>query len=79
MRRNTHIQKWGNSLGVRIPIELAKQLNLHPGSHVSIEIEGDRIIIQSPQYNLDTMLNGITSKNRHHPLLDDAQRGNEEW
>lgn len=75
----SHIQKWGNSLGLRIPIQIAKQLNLHQGSLVILEIEDNRIIIQAPKYNLDDMLKEITPKNKHHQILDDEQRGNEEW
>lgn len=77
--QHSHIQKWGNSLGLRIPIQLAKQMNLHPGSPVIFNIENGRIVIQTPQYNLDTMLKEITPKNRHHPLLDDTRMGSEEW
>lgn len=74
-----HIQKWGNSLGLRIPMQLAKQLRLHAGSSVTIEIEDDRIIIQTPKYDLDTMLKEITPKNQHHQIFDDEPKGNEEW
>jgi antitoxin MazE len=75
----TQIQKWGNSLGLRIPMRFAKQLNLHEGSSVAIEIENDRIIIEPPKYDLETMLKNITPKNRHHQLLDDDKKGHEEW
>lgn len=73
------IQKWGNSLGLRIPLQLAKHLNLQQGSPVILEVEGDRIVIQSPKYNLDEMVNQITPKNQHHQMLEDKPRGNEEW
>ena len=73
------IQKWGNSLGLRIPSQFAKQLELHPGSTVTIEIKDRRIIIQTPKYDLDQMLENITSENRHHQIFDDKQHGNEEW
>jgi len=76
---HTHIHKWGNSLGLRIPSQLAKQLNLHHGSSVTLEIENGRIIIQPPKYNLDAMLQKITPKNQHRQVLDDGQKGNEEW
>ena len=76
---HSHIQKWGNSLGLRIPKHLAEKLHLQPGSPVILEIENDRIIIQSPRYNLDEMLKGITIKNRHHLMFEDSQTGNEEW
>lgn len=73
------IQKWGNSLGVRIPIRLAKQLKLHENSPVSLEIEGDRIVIQPPKYDLNEMLSDITPENLHHEILDDLPKGSEEW
>lgn len=75
----THIHKWGNSLGLRIPMLIAKKLKWHPGSPITLEMKGDQIIIKSPQYNLDAMLKEITPKNRHHQQLDDEQKGNEEW
>lgn len=75
----THIQKWGNSLGVRIPKQLAKKLNLHPGSPVNLEIEDHRLVIQSPTHDLAKMLEEITDENRHNLLLEDKQMGNEQW
>ena len=74
-----YIQKWGNSLGLRIPLRWAKLLNLHQGSAVNLEIDDGRLIIQPPKYCLDTMLSEITPKNQHRPLLDDDKEGNEEW
>lgn len=75
----TCIQKWGNSLGIRIPIRMAELLSLHVGSKVHIEIEGNRIVIQPPKYELDSMLKQINSDNQHHQIFDDDQTGNEEW
>lgn len=73
------IQKWGNSLGVRIPMHLVKQLKLHENSPISIEIEGNRIVIQPPRYDLRQMLDTITPENLHREIPDDLPRGNEEW
>lgn len=77
----SHIQKWGNSLAIRIPMHLAKQLNLHPGSTVTLKIEGDsQLIIQTPRYDLKTMIEAITPENQHHQYFeDDSKKGNEEW
>ena len=75
----SHIQKWGNSLGVRIPAGIAKQLHLHSGSPVALKIENNQIIIQVAKYDLDTMVNAINSKNKHHLQFDNKQIGNEEW
>lgn len=76
---HARIQKWGNSLGLRIPVGLAKQLQLHSGSPVTIKIKDGQIIIQSPKYELDTMLKEITLHNVHHQVLEDGPKGNEEW
>lgn len=73
------IQKWGNSLGLRIPKQLAKRLKLHQGSAITLEIDHNRLIIQAPECNLEDMLKEITPHNQHHLLLDDEQIGNEEW
>lgn len=75
----SYIQKWGNSLGLRIPSQMVKRLNLHQGSAINIEIENDRIIIQLPKYNLQAMLEEINPQNMHHPAFDNDSRGNEEW
>lgn len=75
-----YIQKWGNSLALRIPLRWAKQLKLHQGSAVTLDIDQDRLIIQPPKYCLDAMLSEITPKNQHHSIhLDDDKKGNEEW
>lgn len=78
----SRIQKWGNSLGLRIPVHLAKQLNLHPGSSVELTIneERDQLIIQAPHYDLKTLVEAITQENQHNLLLEDeTQLGSEEW
>ncbi|OZG66686.1 Transcriptional regulator/antitoxin, MazE [Bifidobacterium hapali] len=43
------ISKWGNSEGIRIPKEIRDRIGLHEGSRVSIDVEGDRIIITPPR------------------------------
>jgi antitoxin MazE len=73
------IQKWGNSLGLRIPLRVSKLLKLHHGSAVTIDIVDGRIIIQPPKYSLDAMLSEITAKNQHNTIFDDNKEGNEEW
>lgn len=39
------IQKWGNSVGIRIPGCILKSLNLKPNDLLDIAQDGDRIII----------------------------------
>ena len=78
----TKIQKWGNSLAVRIPNEFAENLNWSAGSVVGFKQLGDQIIITKakPVYTLEDMVKGITKKNRHKSLWpNDKPRGKEIW
>lgn len=56
------IARWGNSLGLRIPKDLAARAGLLPGSRVEVEAEGDRIVISRarPRYVLADLLKGMT-------------------
>lgn len=75
----THVQKWGNSLGLRIPAYIAHQLHLHAGSSVHVSMLNECIIIQPQKYVLEDLLSNITSENLHKNLLDDSLVGSEEW
>jgi len=60
------IKKWGNSLGVRIPNHLVRELALKDGSFVDISDKGKTIIIKPLQKNnLSAMLKNINEQNLH--------------
>ena len=40
------ILKWGNSLALRIPSAIAKQLNIEEGAEVEFRVEGNRLVIE---------------------------------
>ena len=66
------IQKWGRSLAIRIPADLARRLKITAGAVVDIRIEGDSIVItprHPPKYSLREMLRGITP-DKVHPEID---------
>lgn len=74
------IQKWGNSLGVRIPAAIAKELSLKNGSPVEIEVEMDRVVIRPKEkYDLDALLRGITDSNIHAEFDFGVAEGKEAW
>jgi len=75
----THIQKWGNSLGVRIPVKLARQLNIKPGGVVDLFIENDRLVLNPKKYQLDDLVGKISKENLHLNILESSKLGNEEW
>lgn len=40
------IKKWGNSLGLRIPRDIARTMGLEEGSEVSLELNGNQLVIR---------------------------------
>jgi antitoxin MazE len=55
----TAIQKWGNSLAVRIPANLASQVALQEGSVVDVIAEHGNIVLvpqSKKKYSLDELL-----------------------
>jgi antitoxin MazE len=55
------VARWGNSLGLRIPKDIARQAGLREGARVDVEAQGGRIIISParPRYVLADLLKGI--------------------
>lgn len=80
MRAN--IQKWGNSLAVRIPKPLAEQAHITQGSLVEIKIVDDVLQIKPvapQQYTLAALLEGITEENLHDEVDTGQAQGKEVW
>jgi len=76
----TIIKKWGNSLGVRIPNLMAKELSLKEGSVVEIKNEENKIIIKTKQKNsLADMLKNINESNLHNEFNTSTPMGKEVW
>ncbi len=78
----TKIQKWGNSLAMRLPKELSKSLNWGEGVVVGFKKSGNGLIVtpSRAEYTVQDMLKGINKKNRHKSLWpNDKPRGKEIW
>ncbi|WP_017851488.1 AbrB/MazE/SpoVT family DNA-binding domain-containing protein [Leptospira interrogans] len=74
------IQKWGNSLGIRIPKAIATELELNDGSHVELQYEGDKIVIYPmKKVSLEEKLSKITKQNLHSEISTGNSIGNEAW
>lgn len=56
------LARWGNSLGLRIPRDIAAKFGLAEGGRVDIEADGERIVIRvdRPRYDLGELLTGVT-------------------
>lgn len=61
------IQKWGNSLGIRIPKIIMEKANLSINSEIEIECKNQKIIIFSKKKSiqLKDLLSQITKDNLH--------------
>jgi antitoxin MazE len=76
------IQKWGNSMALRIPKSFANQVSIKPGSSVDLSIRDGKLIIEplkSEDYDLKILVEAINEKNLHHEYMTDKPRGKEIW
>jgi antitoxin MazE len=76
------IQKWGNSLGLRIPKDIAEELGLVPGKQVELEKHGDALTVRAkkiPRYSLEELLKDVTPDNVHEEIDWGPPRGKEIW
>jgi antitoxin MazE len=77
---SSKIQKWGNSLGIRIPKSIMEKTNLGENSEVEIEHKDGAIIIfpAKRKLSLDELLSQITRDNLHNED-DSIAEGQEIW
>lgn len=75
------IQKWGNSLAIRIPGSYAKDIRLEQGSSVDLIKEKDKILIvpKKSSLKLKNLLAGITDSNIHKEAFTEGPVGKEIW
>jgi antitoxin MazE len=76
------IAKWGNSLAVRIPQNLVKEMGLIEGSEVELA-SVDRNLVIKPvarrRYSITELTQTITPKNLHSETDYGTAMGNEVW
>lgn len=62
-----NIQKWGNSLALRIPLAVARQIHVQEGDAVELSVAAGGLTIQPvvEHPTLDELLAGVTPENLH--------------
>jgi antitoxin MazE len=78
----TKVQKWGNSLALRIPKTFALDAQLENNSVVEISIVDGQIVIKpisTPAWTLEQLLAGVNSDNLHREIDSGDAIGNEVW
>jgi len=77
-----NVKQWGNSAAIRIPAAIIQAAHLHLNQSVDIREEEGRIIIEptkKPEFNLESLLSGITQANVHVESDFGKPVGNELW
>jgi antitoxin MazE len=77
----TRVQKWGNSLAVRIPKPFAEGAGLRPSSEVEISLEKGELRLSPvrPRWDLRQMLPRVTKRNLHAEVDPGPAVGREAW
>jgi antitoxin MazE len=76
------LQKWGNSLALRIPKTFADEIKVHEGHPVEVCVAEGQIVvapITAKAYRLDDLVAGITRKNLHGEVAAGDAKGREIW
>lgn len=75
----TELSKWGNSLAVRIPAALAKQLHLREHSHATLQIESGALVLRpvSSVKTLSTLIASLSACNAESEISSGPELGNE--
>jgi antitoxin MazE len=78
----TRVQRWSNSLAVRIPKSFAAELQLDHDSEVDLALVNGQLAVVpvlAPSFTLDELLQGITKTNLHEEIDTGSALGQEGW
>ncbi len=78
----TKVQKWGNSLGVRIPRSVAAEAQVEEGGTVDLSVEDGRLLIRPlrvRKYALSALLRKVSRRTLHGEVSTGKTVGREAW
>jgi antitoxin MazE len=76
------VQKWGNSLGIRIPQILAREVSIDTDSEVDLAARDGAIVItplRRKRLSLRQLLSKVTDTNLHAEVEMGEPEGGEAW
>lgn len=77
------IQRWGNSLGLRISKVLAEHAHIRDGTRVDVRLEEGRLVVAPlrarKKYRLEDLLAHVTPENLHGETPTGGPVGKEDW
>lgn len=78
----TTVQKWGNSLALRIPKAYAEETQIQDGSSVDLSLQDGNLVItpvRKKTFTLEELLKDITPDNQHQSIGSGPAVGHEIW
>jgi antitoxin MazE len=78
----TTIQRWGNSLALRIPKAFAEETHVKDGTAVVLSLSDGSLVMRPARRSkasLKALLSGIDASNLNLAGFEDLARGNEIW
>jgi len=78
----TRVQKWGNSLALRVPRAFAASLGLVQSSSVELSLQDGNLVVRPSsiqRYQLSDLLTRVTEANLHGEQDYGDAVGSEEW
>lgn len=77
----TTVQRWGNSLAIRIPKPFALETDLRENSEVDISLDGQRIVVSPArkELRLAELVKAISPVNVHGEIDWGTRAGREAW
>ena len=79
---HVRVQKWGNSLAVRIPKPLAEDAEVKEGTVLNLAVSGGKVVatpVQEKKLSLRQLLAEVNSKNLHAEVDSGRSVGREVW
>ena len=78
----TKVQKWGNSIALRIPKAFADEIQIASDSAVELTVEDGKLVIapvEREAYSLEELLARVTPENIHAEIDWGERVGDEVW
>ncbi len=79
---NARMQKWGNSLALRIPKTFASELGLKQNSPIELSLKNGKLIVLpiiAPKFTLEHLLSQVNKNNLHSGIDAGHPVGKEVW
>ena len=79
---HSRVQKWGNSLALRIPRAFALEVGLHEDAEVEVSVRRGSLVVapvKAPGYELTDLLGKVTRRNVHAEADFGPAAGREAW